>query len=279
MTNDGVRTIQVGHARVHIINAGMLHAKLEEWLRVPQQELTPATRQFFEQPLIVPVLSALIELPSTAILVDACDPLTLGNGETGPGDYAPVDLSQQLAALGIATERVEHVVLTHLHFDHFSGVTRERRDQRVPRFPRARHHIGRADWASIHEKLADSDSLEHGTLAVIEQHGLLNLVDRDADLTGEVRILAAPGETPGHQIVRLHSNGETLYCLGDLFHHTVEVERPEWLVHWADAETTRRSRQQLIAAALAEDALLMATHIPTLGRLRATHDGVRWDAV
>jgi glyoxylase-like metal-dependent hydrolase (beta-lactamase superfamily II) len=171
------------------------------------------------------------------------------------------------------------VVITHLHFDHFSGVTREHEGRPLPTFSHARHHIGRADWAGVAEKLVAPDSLEHKTLAVIQRHGLLSPVERDTDLTAEVHILAAPGETPGHQIVRLHSNGETLYCLGDLFHHTVEVERPEWVVHWADAETTLSSRQRLIAAALAEDALLMATHIPTLGRLAATADGVRWDAV
>jgi glyoxylase-like metal-dependent hydrolase (beta-lactamase superfamily II) len=275
-----VRTIQVGRAQVHILNAGMLQGDLADWLRVPQQNWTPATKGYFEQPMSVPVLSALIELPKTVILVDACDPLTLNNGsEVRPGESHPADLSERLAALGISTERVEHVALTHPHFDHYSGITREQDGRLVPRFPRARHYVGRADWAEIDEELADPDSLEHKTLAVIQRHGLLHLVDRDADLTREVRILAAPGETPGHQIVRVHSGGETLYCLGDLFHHIVEVERPEWLVHWADPETTRHSREQLVAAALAEDALLMAAHISTLGRLRATHDGVRWDAV
>jgi len=280
MTNDSVRTIQLGQARVHIIKLGTLQVDLAGWLRVPRQEWTPATAQFLEQPIVVPALSAVIELPETVILVDACDPLAIASSAYARPDYQPPpDLGEQLAALGIPPERVEHVVLTHLHFDHYSGVTRERQGRLVPCFPRARHYASRADWADISEELADPDSLEHKTLAVIERHGLLYLVDRDADLAGEVRILAAPGETPGHQIVRVHSGGETLYCLGDLFHHTVEVERPEWLVHWADPQTTRRSRQQLLAAALAEDALLMATHISTLGRLRAGRDGVRWNAV
>jgi glyoxylase-like metal-dependent hydrolase (beta-lactamase superfamily II) len=277
---DAVRTIQVGRARVHIINMGMLHADLAEWLRVPQQERTPATKQYFAQPMVVPVLSVLIELPETAILVDACDPLTLGNSsEVESDDHALADLSVRLAAQGIPPERIEHVVITHLHFDHYSGVTRERHGRPVPCFPQARHYIGRADWAGIAERLVEQDSLESKTLAVLQRHGLLTLVERDIEIADEVRILAAPGESPGHQIVRLHSNGQTLYCLGDLYHHTVEVEQPEWVVHWADPETTRRSRAQLIAAALAEDALLTATHIPTLGRLRATPDGVRWDAL
>ncbi len=278
--NDDVQTVRVGQARVHIINMGTLQVDLAGWLRVPRQEWTPATTPFFEQPIVMPALSVLIELPETVIVVDACDPLAIARSlYAGTGYQPPPNLSERLAALGILPEHVEHVVLTHLHFDHFSGVTREQQGRMVPRFPRARHYVGRADWADIDEELADPDSLEHKTLAVIEQHGLLNLVDRNADLAGEVRVLAAPGETPGHQIVRIHSGGQTLYCLGDLFHHTVEIEQPECMVHWADPEMTRRSRQSLIAAALAEDALLMAAHISTLGRLRAGRDGVRWDAV
>jgi glyoxylase-like metal-dependent hydrolase (beta-lactamase superfamily II) len=265
---------------VHIINLGTLQVDLAGWLRVPRQEWTNATAQFFERPITVPALSALIELPETVVLVDACDPLAIAlSTYAGLGYLPPPDLSERLAAFGIPPERVEHVVLTHLHFDHFSGVTRERDGQLVPCFPRARHYVGRADWAVIGEELADPDSLEHKTLGVIEQHGLLNLVDREADLTDEVRILAAPGETPGHQIVRLHSGSAALYCLGDLYHHTVEVEQPDWLVYWADPAMARRSRQQLTTAALAEDALLMAAHISTLGRLRAIRDGVCWDAV
>ena len=278
--NDAVRTVQVGQARVHIINMGTLQVDLAGWLRVPRQELTDAMAQFFEQPITMPALSALIELPETVVLVDACDPLAIAQSTyAGPGYRPSPDLSERLADFGIPPERVEHVVLTHLHFDHFSGVTRERDGRLVLCFPRARHYVGQADWADIGEELADPDSLEQKTLALIEQHGLLNLVDREADLADEVHILAAPGETPGHQIVRVHSGGETLYCLGDLYHHIIEVERPEWLVHWADPATMRLSRQQLTAAALTEDALLMAAHIATLGRLRATRGGVRWDAV
>ena len=108
--------------------------------------------------------------------------------------------------------------------------------------------------------------------------GLLELVDGNLDLTPEVRILAAPGESPGHQIVRVHSQGQTLYCLGDLFHHPVEVEQPAWMVKWADAYTNLTSRQWLIQAALQENALLVAAHMP-VGRVEGTLANPRWVAL
>src|SRR5437588_307804 len=87
--------------------------------------------------------------------------------------------------------------------------------------------------------------------------GASMLVDANRELTPEVRIIAAPGESPGHQVVRVHSRGQTFYCLGDLCHHAVELEHPEWMVEWADAEASLASRRALIEAALAENAMLV----------------------
>jgi len=90
-----------------------------------------------------------------------------------------------------------------------------------------------------------------------------------------VTALAAPGESPGHQIVRVHSGGQTLYCLGDLFHHAVEVEDIKLMSNWCDALTNTKSRQELIRAALSEDAVLVAAHMSP-GRLTVSSDGPRF---
>lgn len=96
---------------------------------------------------------------------------------------------------------------------------------------------------------------------------------------GGLQIIAAPGETPGHQIVRIHAGGHMLYFLGDLYHHSVEVEHPAWMNKWNDLGANTRSRQALTERALREDALLFATHIPAVGRIRRTAAGVRWETV
>src|SRR5262245_44162560 len=89
MTIDGVRTIQVGQARVRIIDMGTLQVDLAEWLRVPSQEWTDTTAQFFERSIAVPALSALIELPETVVLVDACDPLAIAQSTYAGPSYQP----------------------------------------------------------------------------------------------------------------------------------------------------------------------------------------------
>ena len=99
------------------------------------------------------------------------------------------------------------------------------------------------------------------------------------ELGGGAQILAAPGETPGHQIVRIHSQGQTLYCVGDLYHHSLEAEQPELMMRWASRESMLASRRALVERALAENALIVATHIPGIGRLRRSGDGIAWEAV
>ncbi len=90
-----------------------------------------------------------------------------------------------------------------------------------------------------------------------------------------VRVLTAPGESPGHQILRVHSDGQTLYCLGDLYHDPLEVKHPTWMARWADVNTALASRLRLVEFALAEDALLVPAHMSP-GRLEQTAHGVRW---
>ena len=106
--------------------------------------------------------------------------------------------------------------------------------------------------------------------------GLLELVDQPRDLGHGIQIIPAPGESPGHQIVRLHSEGQTLYCLGDLYHLTTEVEQPTWVVRWTNGATNQRSRQAFNETALKENALLIATHIAPFGHLARTADGYAW---
>ena len=102
------------------------------------------------------------------------------------------------------------------------------------------------------------------------------LVSGDLALDQHISILASSGETPGHQIVRIQTQDQTLYCTGDLYHHWTEIEQPTWTVRWANPTTSMLSRQKLAERALAENALLIHSHIPACGRLQQTSEGVRW---
>lgn len=279
---DQMRTISLGAARVTILNAGDAIFDLAEELAVPESERQTSGAGVFTGPAPFPTQCAHIALPGAgaSVLVDACDyeRCFAPGSPHRPEGYTPLSMMDMLAALGVLPEDVTHIVLTHVHFDHISGVTRERDGSPVPAFPNARCYLGRGEWenAETQAALRDADSLESRTLGVLMAQGRLELVTGDTDLAPGLRLIAAPGESPGHQLVRIESAGQVAYCLGDLYHHPIEVERPEWMAGWADVPAMLASRQALVAAALAERALLMAAHIRGTGRLARTTTGASW---
>ena len=280
MANTTARTILVGDATVTIINAGEMVINLAEVLAVPESEWRPLYGSSLEGLRPFTSQSIHIALPGASILVDINDYALAESLDSSyfQANYAPPPgVVEQLQAQGLRPEDITHLVITHAHFDHYTGVTMERDRSYIPRFPNARVLLGRADWdwSETQQALHDPDSLDSRTFGVVQKHNLLELVDGDVDLIPEVHILAAPGESPGHQIVRLHSQGQTLYCLGDLFHDVVEVEQPTWMVTWADASINLTSRQRLIAAALEENALLVPAHM-AVGRIEGTQAKPKW---
>lgn len=266
-------TTRVGDARVTVFNAGDLRADLSEWLCVPADQAPPEHATLFAQPLALPMQNVHIQLGAASVLVDAS---RWGCGDESvyqlPGYAPPPPLPAQLVTAGIEPESITHVVITHAHFDHFSGLCAWP-DARALTYPNALHYLGSADWASddVQRNLNRADTLISASFGTLMNAGRLVRPARDLQIAPGISIQPAPGETPGHQVVRVHSRGATLYCIGDLIHHPVEFERPDWQVFWCDAEANMRSRERVLRAAMRESALLVATHISGAGRVVAGH--------
>ena len=195
-----------------------------------------------------------------------------------PGVRRSPGLERALEALGVRAGEVTHVLITHAHGDHFGGVTVEREGRDAARFPRARHLIGRADWARNPAR-EDRGSDLAVRLGIVEGLGLLDLVDDEREIVPGVTMIPAPGETPGHSIVRVRSAGETFYYVGDLFHLPCEVEHHDWVPAGRDQAAMRASRGRLVADAVPERATLVFTHeqFPAWGRIARERGGTRWE--
>jgi glyoxylase-like metal-dependent hydrolase (beta-lactamase superfamily II) len=286
MTNAPPATrFQIGAATLQIINVGDSLWTLAEELALRDAERAAHPDLFM--PRLFSSQCVLLTLPGVSVLVDASAYDFPPDSPQVPQGYVPPPaLHIALALAGTEPQAISQVVITHPHFDHINGLTQPdpRHPERwLPSFPNARHYLGRADWEQpeLQAALASGDTLEARTLGVLRAAGLLDVVDSHAagEIAPGVRIVAAPGETPGHQIVRVESAGQVAYSLGDLFHSIEEVARPEWMATWADHAAMAESRHALIDAALAEDALLVAAHIPGAGRLIGDRTGARWQSV
>jgi len=197
-----------------------------------------------------------------------------------PGMTRTPGITAALREIGVCPETVTHVVITHAHADHLAGVALEAGGGLAPRFPRARHLIGRADWEQSPAR-RDPNSDLSVRFGLIARAGLLDLVDGERELVPGVTLLPTPGESPGHLVVRLSDEGQRFYYLGDLFHHPCEVAHPEWAPGNRDLAALRASRARVIAEASTPEATAMFTHdrFPAWGRIVRTDGGARWESI
>ncbi|GAA2094842.1 MBL fold metallo-hydrolase [Streptomyces albiaxialis] len=199
----------------------------------------------------------------------------------------------RLAEAGFAPDSVDLVVLTHLHTDHVGWNTRDDGGTWVPTFPRARYLTSRAEWdhwASVEMEESRRQMFRDAVLPVRDA-GLLDLVDVEeggTEIAPGVRLLPAPGHTPGQFAVELTDGAgatggtETALITGDSVHHPVQLGDPALNSRVdSDPEDAVRSRRALLDRLADSGALLLGTHFPppTAGRVRREGDAYRLEPV
>jgi glyoxylase-like metal-dependent hydrolase (beta-lactamase superfamily II) len=277
-TDAFVASRTVGDATVTAISDGSGLSTIIKTLEVPEEEWRREVDADAAGEIRLGYTVAHVRLGAASVLID------LGFDDPGPEsqwraprhDRSP-GVTAGLAAIGVRPDDITHVLITHAHGDHVAGGSIPHGAGRAPRFPNARHLLGRADWEDNPAR-ADPDSLLARHLGPVAAAGLLDLIDEEQEVAPGIAMLPAPGESPGHSIVRVVSRDETFYFLGDLFHHPCEVRHLDWVSQGRDAAAMRASREALIAAALPADALLLTTHLPFpgFGRLRREGGELRW---
>ncbi len=181
-------------------------------------------------------------------------------------------LMGSLAASGVTAGQVDLVILSHAHSDHIGGLTVPAGDRRVPVFARARHYFWQAEWdfwtseeglAQVPGELADAARTH---LPPLHQAGLVELVSADTEVLPGVRLLPAPGHTPGHLVVALTSGNAGAFYLGDAVIDEANFAHPDWVtvVEW-DPGMAVATRAALIERAIAENRLLIAFHLAARG--------------
>ena len=225
----------------------------------------------------------LIRHPGGVMLVDT------GIGVAGaPGPEwmgTPGRLLDVLRDAGTPPDAIDTVVITHVHDDHIGGtvtfpIGAEGEPVPTPAFPRARHVIQRADWEWQLELAAQDEedaTIFRLLLEPLESAGLVDLIDGDVDLARGIQLHHAPGHTPGHQIVRLHSKGRRAIVTADAFNHPAQFSHPDWpsgpdAIH-PQAAATRRA---LIAELFSRPGTPIApTHLAeAFGEVRSGPDGL-----
>jgi glyoxylase-like metal-dependent hydrolase (beta-lactamase superfamily II) len=276
-------TRQVGNAIITVIADGEM--LWEPRFPVPEAEWRAALPEADEKGRIwIGLNVVLVRLGDALVAIDpGCDSPDSAWQDTLPQVWPnwpirrTVGLDVALADLGIDPAEVTHVVITHPHGDHYPGVCREVGGELVARFPNARHFMGRADWEGNPNRADPNSHLRR--LGVIDALGKLELIDADTEITPGVMVMPAPGESPGHVVVRIETGATPVYVLGDLLHHGIEVAQPTWNPPHADHEPLMETRKRFYPLLADEGAHALYAHepFPSWGRIVRDGDGFRWE--
>jgi glyoxylase-like metal-dependent hydrolase (beta-lactamase superfamily II) len=226
------------------------------------------------------IQSYLVRTPGHTILMDTC----VGNDKHRDG--APAwhmrhgTFLDDLAALGVRAEDVDHVVCTHLHIDHVGWNTSLVDGRWVPTFPKADYIFVGEEWEFWkHESDtgADTDGCIADSVTPIVEAGRAKLVDTTFTIGPHLRFEPTPGHTPGHVCVRLTtSDGEAVFS-GDLMHRIVQVAEPQWSSRFCyEPRRAAETRRAFIERHADTGVLVCAAHFPTPGYIVTEGGGHRF---
>lgn len=221
----------------------------------------------------------LIRTGKDVILIDA------GNG---PKSSTAGRLAAHMANLGVKPEQVTGVIVSHLHGDHYGGLTAA--DGSLA-FPNARYFMQKSEhdfWTGPAPDLSRSKldvEMRSGMIkgaagAADKLKGKLELLDGEKELAPGVKVEPAPGHTPGHQMVHLSGGGREILMVVDcVHHHCLSFRHPEWHLRFdADADKGVATRKRVLDRAATDRALVLTYHLPFpgLGHVRKQGEGFEW---
>jgi len=232
----------------------------------------------------------LLPVPYNPVLVRTADGLALL--DCGAGEALAAELGAQagrlrgaLAASGVAAEDIQLVVLSHAHEDHIGGLTDGNGTERRLLFPNARHVIARAefDYWTSGQALAENawmTELARLHLLPVERAGMLDLVTGELDVAPGIRVIPAPGHTPGHIAVSIFAEAYEAVLLGDAVLGELNFPHPDWTSQMdIDRPQAVRTRRRLLDAAASDGAMVFGYHLWGPGIVERDAGAYRWSPV
>lgn len=223
-------------------------------------DLFSDTMAYVGQSRTLTVSCYLIRHGNDYLIWDAGMPAALKGAEIS--DSKPLGASftttilQQLATLGVKTEQVKFLGISHYHFDHLG---------QAADFPKATLLIGESDWKVLSsggiKGMADPALVDPW----VKGGSTVEAVKGDKDIFGDgsVIMLNTPGHTPGHHalLVRLKQGGPVLLS-GDLAHFAQNYESNGVPVFNADRAESLASLDRIKQLAANLKATVIIQHEP-----------------
>jgi glyoxylase-like metal-dependent hydrolase (beta-lactamase superfamily II) len=185
-------------------------------------------------------------------------------------------LRDSLKMHGLQPEDIHMVVNTHLHFDHAGGNTVRENGAIVSTFPRAKYFVQRGEYedaARANERTRASYRRENFTpVAHVDQW---EFMDGETELLPGVSVVVTEGHTRHHQSIKIESEGQVAFYLGDLIPTVSHLPLPYIMGYDLYPLQTLETKRWVLDRALNENWLLVFEHDPRvlMGRVRKDIEG------
>lgn len=181
-----------------------------------------------------------------------------------------------LEPFGISNKDITHIFVSHLHFDHIGGAVEKLYGQLVPTFPEAKIFVQKEEFVHCQSpNLKEKGSYNKKILLSLAESGKFNFLEGNDEILSGFKAIKVGGHSMGMQILKIESDGEVAYFLGDLIPTEAHL-KINWIASY-DLEPLKilSLKEKLLNDALKENATFLLYHetLKPIGRLKKDLQG------
>lgn len=234
--------------------------------------------------------SGQITTPYTCLFIDTGKHRILVDTGMGTGVVPSVgNLLNNLQEEGIEGSDIDTVILTHGHPDHIGGIINAEGNHA---FPNANYVMWKEEWEFWTsepdlKQLKVDENIKQIILMSARKNlppikNLLNLIDREIEILPGIRVISAPGHTPGHIALSISSGGGHLLCVADTVLSPIHLEKADWrTVFDFEPEQAAITKRKIFDHAADDKSMVFAFHFPfpSLGHVIKKGNGWQWQPI
>ena len=220
-------------------------------------------------------------IPLTVVVLKIGDKYVMIDSGSGVGQWQAnaTNLPSNMKAAGIDRGQISTILVSHFHPDHVWGLMEKGTNAAV--FPNAELIVSSTEykWWTDPGRV---EKLPEGRRPAGKRIGDVfptwknwKLVEDNAEVAPGVRLLAAPGHTPGHSAFLVTSGKDQLMVSNDaMYVPALLAPHPDWQgAYDQDGATAVTTRRKLIDRVIADKMMVCGAHFPFPGRGTFTKDG------
>ena len=220
-------------------------------------------------------------IPLTVAVLKVGDRLIMVDAGSGVGQWQPtaVDLPGNMKAAGIDPAKINTILISHFHPDHIFGLMEKGTNAAV--YPNAELMVDATEykwWTEPGrvEKLPEGrKALGTRIQTVFPTWKNFKLVEGEQEVVPGIRLVKAPGHTPGHSAFLVSSGNQQLMISNDTgYVPALLAAHPEWQgAYDQDGPLAVESRRKLIDRVIADKMAICGAHFPFPGAGTFAKDG------